>query len=140
MSTTYVVDVAPAICAQPLPLPSQRAQAYLYDVGPLSQPPFDVVSVLPTYAWPLTVGAAVFAGAVADVAAVARAAVTLATAAANPTDMNRLMVPLSLGSGRADETASSRSPRRGHINFRYGRCQEGVSEVSPRRDAGTSAA
>ena len=94
---TYVVAVAPAICAQPLPLPSQRAQAYLYEVGPLSQLPFDVVRVLPTYAWPPTVGAAVFTGAVADVAAVAKAAVVHATAATIPTDVNRLMVSLSLG-------------------------------------------
>jgi hypothetical protein len=68
----------------------------LYEVGPLSQLPLDVVRVLPTYAWPPTVGAAVFTGVVADVAAVARAAVTLATAATNPTNVNRLMVSLSL--------------------------------------------
>jgi hypothetical protein len=89
---TYDADVAPAIGAQPLPLPSQRAQAYLNDVGPLSQLPFDVVSVLPTYAWPLTVGAAVFTGAVADDAAVASAAVTHATTTAIPINVNLFIV------------------------------------------------
>src|SRR5262249_23497120 len=70
----YDFDVAPAMSAQPVPLPSQRCQTYVNEIGfaPL-QPPSLSVSLEPAAEVPLTVGALVLAGALPGAATTAEA-------------------------------------------------------------------
>jgi hypothetical protein len=67
--TTYVFCVAPAMFTQDAPLVLQRRHWYWNAVGLPVHVPFSAVSVSPTFAVPLIVGGAVFAGnaATADV-------------------------------------------------------------------------
>src|SRR6266508_917971 len=63
LASAYVFDVAPLMSVQLLPPASHRRHWYAI-VGPVpDQPPAVAESRLPCFAWPVTVGAATFAGA-----------------------------------------------------------------------------
>jgi hypothetical protein len=63
VTSVYVFSVAPVMSPQPAPALLQRCHWYVNVVGLPDQVPFDAVSVEPSRAVPLIVGAAVFVGA-----------------------------------------------------------------------------
>jgi hypothetical protein len=95
VTTAYVAPVAPAISTQPAPLESHRSHRYAYDGAVPDQVPDEPVSVSPSRAVPVTVGAVEFTGGAAATTGVAPDVAVLDPAAFEAITATRKVAPTS---------------------------------------------
>jgi hypothetical protein len=95
-TSAYVLDVAPAISPQPLPLVSHRRHWYPYESGRVpDQVPTAALSVWPSWTVPEIVGGDVFAGGMAATTAVCTDVAPAAPPAFDAVTTTRIVEPTS---------------------------------------------